>query len=863
MTAQSVYQRFGLGTLVGSEGTNAPRTTVIEVVGRGLFVRVKLTFGFDGLSEDSPRVFLMERPWNSVLAGVSINGESAKPAFGKPTPQPVQATFYSELENQGKGRPGVACHIPAGLVLKELELEYCLALDILSHQGVLAFASPAGMRNVDFRGSWDLAGLPGATLAPLAGAGSVRMDSTESRHSWKNGLVVSADEAALWALTLDEKKAASLSFFAPSKGGTGKGCAAVAVVAPVRPQLVRDAVKLAIYAEIRNPQEGLAVRGLVEKAASVLKSDDSLKISVLGVSGVREIFGWTSCEDLDDDALAPLLEPAAIGKAGNLTAALKELTPTLDDATHVVLATPGVGKGGGSEAALPLPTFILATGRKPHRSVLESLSEPTGGFVSEFHDGGLELFLDRMRTRMSPPLLRDFRLDGWGLDEVYPPGLTQVYTDQPTFVFGLYDGLLPKTVTLTGFSPAGQKLAQRVKVVPVEDFDLMPLYVETARRWKGQAGRTAVWGASEFTCFAFAHPSGLKKCLEASETVAPSSEGPELMSAPKLGPVHTAVTMEEETFEAGEPAEATMFAPPIDPIVRRKEEAELQAEEPAVAPALSVSGESSPVRILRAPADQGEDEDHEAGDEEEEAPAEIGQSGDFDIPTGPPQIFGSGAAVEPEAPIKKSRKKPNFGQKPARLSGVPGAEPEPALSGVPGGAPELESTPAPAVVMGEGLPEPEPEPEVEDIAATEPLTPLAAIQILSGSGPSPSASETLVDAPVVAPAPAPQPAEAPAPAPPEPAPPAPVTPRRPPGEMTRWLERLGTMDDATAATWLSQRSIDQLGLALAGVNAAKAEKVLVQLSSSRRQAVEVQLKWGQLLDPEELSQASQQLLDAL
>lgn len=832
MTAQTAHQRFGLGTLVGSGGETSPQSTEVEVIGRGIFTRIRLTFGFSGLSESGPRVFIMDRPWNSVVAGVKINGEAAGPLFGRPEPKPVHAAFMTDLDSAGQGRPGLACHIPEGVALSTLSIEFCMALELLSHQGVLAFRVPSGSREIKFTGNWNLSGLTGATLTPWGSAGSLSMSVDGSTHAWQTVLSVSSEDEMMLSLTLDEKKPASLSLFTPSKGGTGKGCASVAVVAPVRPQLVRDSIRVAIYVEVRNPQEGLTVRELVARAASTLKGDDQVRISLMGPDSIRPLLGWTQCEDIDDDALAPLLEPTAVGTPQDLMIALKQISQGLGDASHVILATPGAHKPAGADLALAVPTFILATGQKPHRAVLESLAEPTGGFVSELHPGGVDSFLERMRTRLSPPLLRDFKLDGWGLEEVYPPGLTQVYTDHPTLVFGLYDGLLPKKVTLTGFSPAGQKLAQRVKVESVEDFDLMPLYVETARRWKGQAGRTGVWTASDFACYAYSHPVGLARLLTPVEVESAAPSGPELMAPPKLGPVHTAVTMDEETFSGLSPvAEAdTIYEKPKAPAIASPEpEPEPEAEDDS-APLLQLKkpDSGSPVRIFGSVPDEGEEEEAEPS-----LMAEPDQ--DFEVPTGPPQIFNSGVAVEPEGSVATSGKRPDFAKKEedegSLLRGVPGG-----LSGAPESSPAQEAEPPPAPPEDVFSPEPD---EPEPLLAAAPEPPITEPEFEALPATAPLSTESLSEPVQTAPAPAPAPTE---------------------GD---WSLRILTLDPERAREWLNQCSVDALGLALVDLDRPTANKILSQLDGMRREAVDLQRQMGEMLEPQERNEASRELWRAL
>ena len=490
MEGRAAHQMFSLGVMTGPKGRlSPPKRTQVEIVGRGLFVRVLLTFEFESQVDRVGRIFLLEQPWNAVLDKVWVNQDSLLGLEETPPPAhplaPAQLAAVEEEMTKSSTHLITVC-LDDDLDLSRLVFEFVLAVEMCWHEGSLVFGSGQGpQREIEFKGRWGLGGLAGSHLTFHEASSGCRLETLEaSKYRWSERVTVSSSEPACVKLSLDEKKAASIAVYSPSSSADSNvGCAAVAVVAPIRPQLVRDPVRLAIALEVRNPQEGLLLRTLVEKIAGLLNERDEFCLLLAGTEEPQVLVPWSSMESFRDESLGKILAPSTLGRAPNIWKNVKELAPDYRGATHLLLASSGSRIYPGADFSLQIPVFVFAMGRNPHRNQLESLFQRQGGFLSEGTSEQIEEVLAKLRIRLSPPLLSDFKLEGWGLDDVRPTGSTQVFTDQPTLVFGLYEGLLPKTVTLSGQSPAGQKLAQRVKVELLEEMDLKPLYQDRVRRW--------------------------------------------------------------------------------------------------------------------------------------------------------------------------------------------------------------------------------------------------------------------------------------------------------------------------------------------------------------------------------------------
>lgn len=513
MQSLGPHQTFGLGALVGQHGSEAPTRTSVWIDGRGVFATVRLSFELAPGNDQDTRVFLLETPRDAVLCRAIVGGQKLDPSDLPSAQAALASSQFQALEetlNEGKSEL-TALAIPSGTEVTSLSLEFLLSLDLLWHRGGLAFESKLGSREVDFGGRWDLTGLTGASIRFSRGAASCRVETLEgSRYRWSEPLSVAAHESADLDFSLDEKKAASVAVFSPTTDES-VGCAAVAVIAPVRAQLARDPVRLAIMVEARNPQEALLIRQMVESLSEVLRPGDELSLWMLGTSSPGRLISWTSQESAADEILSKLLEPTVIGRAEDLWTNLATLGEQARGATHVVLATNGAEGLPKTGTLGKLPVFVFATGRAPYRVSLESLAQRSGGAVVSGNADSLTVFAERLKVRLSPPLLSEFKLDGWALGQLLPSGPTQVYSDQPTLVLGTHEGLLPKTVTLSGLSPSRQKLAQRVRVETLTDLDLSPLYKERRARWEGDGEPTQFWSAGAVTVSRLTHPSTISQ----------------------------------------------------------------------------------------------------------------------------------------------------------------------------------------------------------------------------------------------------------------------------------------------------------------------------------------------------------------
>ena len=540
MHSPGPHQTFGLGTLIGQHGSEAPARTSIWIDGRGVFAAVRLSFELAPGNDQDTRVFLLEVPREAVLSQAVVAGQPLDPAHLPSAQVALASSQFHEIEEllkEGKSEL-TAIAIPAGTEVTDISLEYLLSLDLLWHRGGLAFQTTLGTRAVEFSGRWDLTGLAGAGIRFSRGAQRCRVETLEgARYRWNEPLEVTTDEAAELDFSLDEKKAASVAVFSPSTGDTA-GCAAVAVIAPVRAQLARDPVRLAFMVEAKNPQEALLIRQMVESLSEILRPGDELSLWLLGTDSPSCLLSWTSESGATDEILSKLLDPTVVGRAEDLWSNLASLGEQARCATHVVLATSGTDGHPQPGTLAKLPVFVFATGRAPHFTALESLAQRNGGALVPGTVDGLSMFAERLKVRLSPPLLSEFKLDGWSLGQLLPSGPTQVYSDQPTLVLGTHEGLLPKTVTLSGLSPSRQKLAQRVRVETLSDLDLSPLYKERRARWEADGEPTTFWSGSVVSACRVSHHSAVgrffterKEVLEASTA---STLNLELFASPTL-----------------------------------------------------------------------------------------------------------------------------------------------------------------------------------------------------------------------------------------------------------------------------------------------------------------------------------------
>ena len=812
-------QTFGLGTLVGPQGTSAPARATVEIEGRGIFAKVKILFEFEFESDQAgaERLFLMEKPWDAVASVISINGQPLTQGAAEPGSKalpPSQLTAVQEAASVPSSHLMVV-EIGRATELSTIAFEFVLAADLQWHRGAFIFRSPEGTRSLAFSGRWELSGLPGAGIAFTRAASPCRLETLEgARHRWSEPLTVTAEEPAVMQFSLDEKKAASIAVYSPTPEGAGPGCAAVAVVAPVRPQLARESVRLAILLEVRNPQEGLLMRAMVDKAVSLLKGQDEFSVLLVGTDTPSCLVPWSSSEAINDEVLAKVLEPTVIGKSPDLWANLAALAPNLRTATHLLIGTSGAPTYPGKGLVANTPVFVFATGRRPFKSQLESLSQRSNGFLMEGTMEGLESLAERMRIRLSPPLLSDFKLEGWPLSQLRPAGATQVYTDQPTLVFGLYEGLLPKTVTLSGQSPARQKLAQRVKVESMDEINLMPLYTDRVARWDGEAEPVHRWQGEGVAVCNISHAETIPThyVAKASNKALATTMVMGVGGPPTLSLSHSAVTLDNDSL-MGAPAmeddgffseEKTMrldgaaaFEGVAEPFegVAEPDTAESDLFFTGAAPHDSLMG--GPVQIRKAPpeedfSDGGAEadlfEDPSVITNRQSFPEAADES--FELPSGPPTIYkDSGESVDAAPAPRRQAKADKPAEAPAEdanarrklLSWRQRQEAEGAQSG----------------------------------AATEAPVPVARVRTAS------------------------------------------------PGWTSEWLESFSAMEPSVAAHWLESCSIDHLGLAASLMEPEVANDILARLSPLRQRAVRNQMEFGRLLESYECEEADHQLAISL
>jgi hypothetical protein len=775
----------------------------VEIEGRGVFAKVRLTFEFDGDVGGDERLFLLEKPWDAVASVISLNGQQLPPGAAREQPKALPANQLQAVE-EALSVPSshlLVVEIDESTSLSALFVEFILAVDLQWHRGAFHFRSPHDQRQLTFNGRWELSGLPGAGIAFAQAASMCRLETLEgARHRWSEPLTVTPEEPGVIEFSLDEKKAASIAVFSPSLSA-GHGCAAVAVVAPVRPQLAREAVRLAIVVEVRNPQEGLLMRSLVEKATSLLKTQDEFSVLLVGTDSPTSLVAWSSSEAVNDGMLAKLLEPSVVGRAPDLWANLQSLAPQLRTSTHLLLATSGAptypGKGlGGS-----VPIFVFATGRRPFKSQLESLSQRSGGFLMEGTSDTLGSLVERMRIRLSPPLLSDFKLEGWALEQLRPSGATQVYTDQPTVVYGLFEGLLPKTVTLSGQSPSRQKLAQRVKVESLAEIDLMPLYTDRVARWDGENDPVDQWSGAGAQARNISHaeslsshylakaPSAASEILAGADTMVMMEIG----GPPSISLATSAVAFDDDSF---------LGAPATENDIFFSQEPTMSLEAPAAFEGVAEASFAEPDLFYSEPAEtestfvspvirKAEVVDDDGPEEADlfENPAELNAhrpppppEAAYELRSGPPTIFKEGDSEE---------------------------------------RPPLATAPAKR-----------PEPSAEEPNGKRRLMSWRQRSDVGEAAPADFQPETL--------------------------------PREPSeGWSSEWLETFRAMQPEAARAWLESCSIDHLGLAVSLLEPEVAEDVLGRLDALRQRAVRTQMELGRLLECYECEEADHQLALAL
>ena len=806
-------QKFTLGSLVSPSAASYPDEVSISIRGRGIFCRLVMEFSFSNDESTAPRLFTVERPWNAVLVSAALNGESAQrqetPGEKKTLPASLKSGVQEAFQD---GKPDiVSCYIEPGCSLRTVTLEFLMACDVLWHRSTLLFASESNSRiEVAFDVSWDLTGLPGAQLECTDEAADGRFSSLDgSRQQWAEKLTLFQQGVAGIVLGLDEKKAASICLYTKSPGEQ-YGCGAVVVVAPVRPQLLRKPVRVAVVVEVRNPQDSLVTRDLVDHLSSALNPTDQICIFLMGSSVTRKLLDWKQAADVQEEDLAQLLDPSKMGRAQYFWEGFQRVLEDCQDATHVLLSTPGPAEPSPDDLVSRLPVFTFAVGRKPNASALEDLATRTGGFLSEQGVDGIDSFLQRMIIRLSPPLLRDFKLEGWGLEKLYPPGVTQVYTDKPTLLLGLYDGLLPQTVTLGGLSPAGQKLAQRVRVEDFTGFSLMPLFEDSSKARAGESGSIkAQWSADKLTLFEACRPVELEEAFEVEEADADSDD--DLMGPPAIDMVAPgAVELEGDLFaqSAGDTLTGDLFSPSDgSSTIGEDLFGESMGEESQVDGSETLFGEE-PIF-----------------DEE----LDLGGSGFFDETPSKESRPSQEESAEEKGPESTDTLGWDI-RKTVSMGGDESAPDELAFGSDETIGDDLFANNASSDFGDDPFQQPEPFSSGEE--SSEP----------SGEGSSSSALEATIT-------------EAPS---------AEVgseerTTVSVDFQIPEWIKKLTSLDGKEMKAWLYSCPIDDLALALVEADRSLADTFLSKLEGPRKTAVELQMEWGRLLTVEERREAEETL----
>lgn len=828
-SAMDTAQQFTLGSLVSSSGTTYPGEVALEIQGRGIFCRVCLEFSFSPSNEEEARLFTIERPWNAVLSSVAINGDEIGSSTVPTDPVALPAAMKPAVQEAFQdGKPEIiSLFFEPGKSLRTIQLTFTMACDVLWHKSSLAFVGVAGSVKLPVRVNWDLSGLPGASVECSGDVSDYRFSSLDgSRQQWNEEVTLSRGDILGITLSLDEKKAASICLF--TEGPKDEpGCGAVVVVAPVRPQLLRKPVRIAVVVEVRNPQEGLATRDLVDQLSSTLNPTDQISIFFMGSTVSRKLLDWKQAGDVQEDDLGQLLDPALMGRAGYFWESLQRVLEDCQDATHILLVTPGPKVSSPDDLVCRLPVFCFASGRKPNACVLDEFAGRTGGFMSEQAVDGVESFLQRILIRLSPPLLRDFRLEGWGLEKEYPPGVTQVYTDKPTLVLGLYEGLLPQTVTLGGFSPAGQKLAQRVRVEDFSDFSLMPLFEERSRPHSVESGAVKrEWAADGVRGVEATRPVPLTDIFLVEES--DDGGGHDAFAPPAIDMVNTAVS-----FEEPEPAEQPSSDTFSGDMFSKDDSGSTLSDD-------FFSGADEQLGFGNADSMFGEeplfDDD-----------IDLGGSGFFDeTPSTEEPLDPSSESFERdesatimERPSRreKSTEGPASEERPPSSEGPPSEERQPSTEGRP--SEEIHASQEPP--SSEPFPSSESPSSMGD-SQEEDLF----------DGPAPSGYESFEEADE------PEPFSS--------------------GEretvdvvqdslderstiaynleIPEWVKRLSDLENEAMRTWLCECPIDALGLALADTDRSLADTFLSKLEGPRKFAVETQMEMGRLLPVEERREAT-------
>lgn len=799
-------QRFSLGAIVSPTQITAPREVAVKVRGRGIFCRLDLEFSFALDDPNAARVFALDRPWNAVLIEAAVNGEPLEASESLESRSPLPLGMKAGVEEilQEGAAEGVCCCIEAGKSLRTITLSFVMVCDVLWHQTLLDFHchGDSVATQIDFH--WDLAGLPGAVLSCEGEGADSRFSHLDTaRYMWSENLTLGRGERFGVRLALDEKKAASLCLFSSKDGKSG--CGAVVVVAPVRPQLQRRPVKIALLLEIRNPQEGLLARELVDRLRSVLNPDDQLSLYVLGSTSYRCVKNWHSSTQITEDVLSQLLDPALMGRPQNFWESYREFLEECRDATHMILSTPGPKEVPPPEVATNIPVFCFVTARKAKSSTLGELTAGTGSFVGENSIDGVDSFLQRMNVRLSPPLLREFRLEGWGLENSVPSKPTQVFMDKPTLVLGQYEGLLPQTITLAGVAPAGQKLGQRVKVESYSEFSFEPLHRHAGSRgYDLDQCLQRSWRGGQSCLLEINRPAVISELFSLEEPPEIESDGA-FGAPPAMEAVSSAVTLDDELM--GTPSE---FGDPSDDIFS------------------GAAGDSISDEIFAAPS-----------------------SGDID------QYFLDSPTNELGAPEADSSEfSDSLDSGPVlRYEGAPTRLPQITLDfGDPDDEPLFDSN----EVSEESL-EPSLSLQIPDHPSVEPSVEEPSVEDVEeqsvGSLELPAAPETREDS--LEPAPVLEPRR----------PSLERTLRTSSDKATlsvrlgmpSWVKQLVSLEGDAVERWLNACPIDTLSLGLAHTEETLVRTLVEKLPSPKRTAVELQVELGKLLPAEEIESACSEL----
>lgn len=497
ISALDAQQTFSLGCLLGNDSRIAPLAMAIEIEGTALFARIRMNYEFSAESDDSLRLFVLQKPADAVLVQAVAEGQDLAATDSLDRLDQLSDFQYQALDElfTEPSSHVLTLEVPAGCSISSISLEFVVVLAMMWHRGGVEFRTVASACQVDFQGRWDLAGLVGSEITFAGVAKACELQTLEAGHCrWSQSVKIEPGESIMVSLILDEKRPASIVAFSPSPDSDqGEGCAVVAVVAPVRTQAPREPVRLAFVVEVISPQEGFFVRSLVEEVCSILHEGDQVGVWLLHGESPQTVLPWSMVESVGDLGLGTLLNPESIGRSRDLWGQLQALKGELRSATHGLLATPGVATYPPEDLLCHFPIFVVATGRKPHYDPLTALAQHTGGIVHPGSREALDHLKDRMNLRLGHPLLSDFKVQGWDFKKIFPMGPKRVYSDEPTLMLGLAAGEFPKMVTLSGRSPLGQSLAQRVRVEVLDGIDFVSVYNERMARWNGQGVVRSCW----------------------------------------------------------------------------------------------------------------------------------------------------------------------------------------------------------------------------------------------------------------------------------------------------------------------------------------------------------------------------------